>query len=1209
MYIADFDATVNKSISRVRRVGPDGIITTVAGSSQGFSGDGGPAGEALLNHPSGMAVAQDGSLYIADNSNSRIRRVGPDGIITTVAGGLAVGPNGTNGFSGDGVSAVAAQLNGPTGVAVGPDGSLYIADMGNSRIRRVGPDGIITTVAGNGRSGFSGDGGPAVAARLQVPAGVAVGPDGNLYITDVSNSRIRRIQSALPEFSASDILLSSEDGREVYIFDNAGRHLKTLNALTGSVRYQFGYDSVGQLISITDGDGNVTAITRDASGNPTALMAPGGQRTTLTVDTNGYLATVTNPANELVQLSYTAEGLLLTETDPKGGLHRYGYDALGRLIRDEDPAGGVQTLARVDTSTGHTVTRTTALGRTSTYQVEQLPTGAIRHIDRDPHGARTEVVRNLDGTQRVTYPDGATLTSTLGPDPRFGMQAPRLVNRVRTLPGGQTETTTTQRTVTLTDPNNLLSLQTLVDTATINGRTFTRSYNAATRTITDTSAEGRTIISVLDAQGRVIRRELVGIAPITVTYDSHGRVIENRQGAQFRTFSYDTRNRVVGRVDAAGHRITWDYDNNDRIIQKTLASGAAYHFTYDANGNRTQVILPSGARHDLGYTSVNLDVSYTPPGNGSYVRTFNVDRQLTRTTLPGGRFTDQGYDAAGRVTDLRYLEAATSFDYFANDRTDRVAVIRHTPSGAGPAQDVAYSYNGSLINGMTASGAAPAQVSYSYDNDFFLTSMNLVSDTDTVSAALEWDRDGILSRFGPFTLTRGGPGGALSQISDGTVNTHTNYTYDTLARMATRTHQVSGQAPYTMRLSYDTTERMTGKTETVGGTPHTYAYTYDLDGQLTEVRRDGIVSERYAYDLNGNRTSRQFGTDPLEVASYDEQDRLLQRGAVAYRFNASGFLTQRGGHTFHYSSRGQLLEATVGGQVITYAYDGLGRRVSRTDGSGTSQYLYGDPASHLVTAVRNPAGALTALYYDTAGLLMALERGGTRYYVATDQVGTPRVVTNSTGTVIKVLAYDSFGQLTDDSNPAFDLPIGYAGGLADPVTGLVHFGFRDYEPDSGRWTARDPVLFEGRQGNLYVYVGNSPLTYRDPSGLFCVSVSAYEGVGGGVGFCITDEGASVCGELGFGVGVNVEADIGGGLEKTGTQLVGELSASWGPVEIGVEASLDSSGCAKVSPKGQIGPETLALDKLGLELDVHGSPKIGGGAEAKLAGKGCIQGKF
>jgi RHS repeat-associated protein len=894
-----------------------------------------------------------------------------------------------------------------------------------------------------------------------------------------------------------------------------------------------------------------------------------------------------------------------TFIDPRGNTHRFTYDAIGRLIKDEDPVGGFTSLARARQSNGYTVTTTSALGQIRTFQVEQLFTGVRRSMTQ-PSGARTVMDINTDGSQTLTYPDGTVVTSTTGPDPRFGMMAPRLVKRVRTVPGGLTENTTTTRTVSLTDPNNPLTLQSLTDSVSVNGRTFGRSYNATTRTMTDISAESRQTVSVLNVQGRVISRTPApGIAPITATYDAQGRVTESRQGTQYWTYGYDARNRVVSRTDAAGRIESFVYDNADRITQKTLPGGEIYQFTYDANGNRTAVIPPSGASHVLAYSAIDLDTSYTPPGNGSYLRTYNVDRQLTRTTLPAGRFTDQGYDTLGRVNGLSYAEGTIGFDYLAADLTDRVAGITNTPV-TGPAQNIAYSYTGSLISGMIATGAAPAQVSYSYDNNFFPTAMNLVSGADSVSSALLWDKDGLVKGFGPFTFTRGGPSGVVSQISD--IASNTSYTYDTLARIATRNHQVNALPTYAKQLSYDTSGRIIGKTETAGGATHTYAYAYDLNGQLIEVQRDSVVSERYTYDLNGNRTSRQLGAGTLEASNYDSQDRLSQRGGVTYQFNADGFLTQRGADTFQYNARGRLLGATVGAQPITYAYDGLGRRVSRTDGSGTYRYLYGDPASHLITAARAPSGVLTAFFYNPAGQLIALDRAGARYYVATDQVGSPRVVSSSTGTVVKNVEYDSFGNVTFDSAPAFDLPIGYAGGLADTASGLVHFGFRDYDPVAGRWTARDPALFGAGQGNLYVYTRNSPVDHRDPSGLFCVSVTAYEGVGGGVGFCITEDGASVCAEVGFGVGASVGVDPGGDLEETGTQLVAELAFEVGPVEISAEVSL-SGGCLKATPKTKLGPVTIEPNKTGLDVEVEGAPKIGGGAEAKIAAKGCIQGKF
>jgi hypothetical protein len=174
------------TMSGIRRVTPSGTITTVAGNGTwGFSGDGGPATSAQLNDPQGLAVDAAGNLYIADESNQRIRRVTQSGTITTVAG------NGTQRFSGDGGPATSAQLSWPYGLAVDAARNLYIS--GSERIRRVTPSGTITTVAGNGTQGFSGDGGPATSAQLYASRGVAVDAAGNLYIADHGNQRIRRV--------------------------------------------------------------------------------------------------------------------------------------------------------------------------------------------------------------------------------------------------------------------------------------------------------------------------------------------------------------------------------------------------------------------------------------------------------------------------------------------------------------------------------------------------------------------------------------------------------------------------------------------------------------------------------------------------------------------------------------------------------------------------------------------------------------------------------------------------------------------------------------------------------------------------------------------------------------------------------------------------------------------------------------------------------
>jgi uncharacterized protein (TIGR03437 family) len=174
--------------SRVRKVSTNGIITTVAGTGfQGFSGDGGAATSAHLINPTGVAVDGSGNLFIADSYNNRIRKVSTNGIITTVAG------NGTMGFSGDGGPATSASLASPNAVAVDGSGNLFIADYNNNRVRKVSTTGIITTVAGNGTAGFSGDGGPATGAQIWGPDGVAVDASGNIFIADFNNKRIRKV--------------------------------------------------------------------------------------------------------------------------------------------------------------------------------------------------------------------------------------------------------------------------------------------------------------------------------------------------------------------------------------------------------------------------------------------------------------------------------------------------------------------------------------------------------------------------------------------------------------------------------------------------------------------------------------------------------------------------------------------------------------------------------------------------------------------------------------------------------------------------------------------------------------------------------------------------------------------------------------------------------------------------------------------------------
>jgi sugar lactone lactonase YvrE len=192
VYVVDF------ADDRVRRIDSNGTITTFAGTGEaGFSGDGGPATKAKFGNVGGVAVDSTGNVYISDETNFRIRKVSPAGTITTFAG------TGQLGFGGDGRQARTAILNLPDGLAVSAQGDLYIADYGNTRVRKVSRAGIITTIAGGDRFGYSGDGGHARGALLNRALSVAVDTQGDLYIADWYNHRVRKVSTAAPTTGTS----------------------------------------------------------------------------------------------------------------------------------------------------------------------------------------------------------------------------------------------------------------------------------------------------------------------------------------------------------------------------------------------------------------------------------------------------------------------------------------------------------------------------------------------------------------------------------------------------------------------------------------------------------------------------------------------------------------------------------------------------------------------------------------------------------------------------------------------------------------------------------------------------------------------------------------------------------------------------------------------------------------------------------------------
>jgi RHS repeat-associated protein len=925
-----------------------------------------------------------------------------------------------------------------------------------------------------------------------------------------------------------ETIIPSEDGSEVYIFSSAGRHLRTLDALTGVVRYQFAYDSAGRLTAVTDADGNNVTIERNAAGGATAIVPPYGQRTTLTLDGNGYLANITDPAGESVRLVYSANGLLTSLTDHGGNIHRFSYDSVGRVLRDDDPLGGSKTLERTDNISGYSVRIATDMNRTTTYQVERFSGGEEKRTNTLPTGIQTLALISANGSETDTYPDGTRITLVNGPDPRFGMLAP-VFNQTITTPGGLSQTIVNSGTATLVNPYDTLSLKALNEATNINGRIYTSNFDATSMKITSRSPEGRETITTLDNKSHIIETHINGLLPVQYTYDSRGRLITVSQGTRIYSFNYDVQGNLAGIMDPLSHTISYEYDLAGRVTKQTFPDGREVSYSYDPNSNIVSITPPGRPAHAFTYNKADLIKDYMPPGVGSGMNAthydYNIDHQVTQVERPDGTALSFDYDSSGRLSTIIYPQGKVMMAY--DTATGNSKTITAPDGGK-----ITYAYDGSLLTDTNWSGSTnsndsngnskiewnlqgvmdyfikainqlmmyfrgtvsthPSSSSSSlisgsvhrtYDNNFRITSES-VNGGNIVN--YQYDQDGLLTQAGLLTLSNDPQNGMLKGSVLGGITDMLSY--NNFGEVEKYQAVKNGTNMLSVQYIRDNLGRIVQKNETIEGATHTYAYMYDQAGRLTNVSKDGVMVSQYVYDANGNRLS-YTGAGGTISGTYDNQDRLVQYGTTSYTYTANGELLSKttGVQTtnYKYDALGNLMSVTLpDGTKIEYIIDGQNRRIGKkVNGVLVQGFLYRDglrPVAEL-----DGAGNVVSrfVYAGSNNVPDYMIRSGVTYRIISDYIGSPRlVVDGATGTVAQRMDYDEFGNITADTNPGFQ-PFGFAGGVYDRGTRLIRFGARDYDAELGRWTAKDPILFGGGDTNLYRYVLNNPMNIKDSDGL------------------------------------------------------------------------------------------------------------------------------
>ena len=1051
---------------RVRRVSAkDGTISTVAGSTCGGGGagegDGGPATAALLAGPVKAVETIDGVLYIADFTAHRIRRVGADGVISTVAGtgeegctgnqlagphdialaadgsllianigmwtatpeglvhvcdsiqkytpgsGLqtlvgrqlpsasSMSPQGVAAtadgavyftpaqavvkrppgggddpqhwsgvvagvprlyagnepvFAGDGQPAsTSTRFFLPTHLAVGLDGTVYVIDRSNRRIRTISPAERVDTLVGGGDVLPVGDGLAARRAMLGDPSGIALDDErGVLYFADGALHQVWKVRLGEPTTDAAETVVPEEDGSLRYVFDRHGHHLRTEDAVTGQVLLSFTYANFAAsggrsrhlLTRIEDPFGNATAIQRGANGDAAAIVGPYGQTTTLQIDgTTGYLQQASG-GGATVGVSHDADGLLRSLTDPRSGTYEFDYDNDGRLSRVADPAGGSLALTYTELAggSGWKVRQQTAMGRTSQVEVFLPPEDAslatplgaddrMLRVYTDAAGLATELRESRAARATARAADGTTSEATLAPDPVLKDLAPYAELGMTTTPGGLHGRVMASRPQT----NGWGAVWS--ETVSANGRstttTFTEASGGNPASVEQRSPAAREVTAIVDAFGRLTGSQVPRITPVEPAYDGRGRLSSMSQGGRQSTWSYDPQGFVQSVTDPLLRKVSFERDARGRVTKQTLPDLREVGFGYDASGNLTSLTPPSRPSHTFAYDQVDQLATATPPnvlvGTDATSFAYNLDHQLELVTRPDGLTIDPAYDGTtGRLTALTTPTGTTSYVYDpASGRLARVSA----PAGGGA---IGYAYDGPVLTSVTQSGTAAGSIAYAHDraadgsSNFWIASRTINGDAAT-SVSYQYDPDGLLTAAGPLQLHRDGSNGALTGTTlqrTGETLERNEYGEVTRLKAGWSGEGCTPLAPpfagctIVLDQSYvrDAAGRITSKTETVrdplgtAGETHTYVYAFDPAGRLVQVERDGAVRETFGYDGNSNRTS-WTGPWGAGTATYDTQDRLLTYGPKTYTYTANGELADdvrgRGYGPLHLRRAGQ----------------------------------------------------------------------------------------------------------------------------------------------------------------------------------------------------------------------------------------------------------------------------------------------------------------
>lgn len=937
-------------------------------------------------------------------------------------------------------------------------------------------------------------------------------------------------------FDDGGFIIADKNGKYLLSFDVNQRWQYTIDAITGKVYWEAQYDARGRLTKILNSDHVMATITfTDSQSDPDiktkiTMTSAGGKNTFLTFDENGWLSRVQNPSNEIYKISMSDPGLLVKFSNPLGETSINSYDGDGRLTKDLGAYGDYISFLRTVKNQNQIVKIQTALGRTTILTTEILEDkkSSLRSIV-DPIGQviKSQYSEHL-GKNQVLDAFGGKLSYSISDDQRFQGRS-GYTSKLNYDFANLSYEIDTQRNLSI-DPENSFIINHLQDIRTISSvdlpnRTFHADFDRKQASWTYLSPEKRPTKIFLDKEFRPRVVKIGKSQTINYNYDQWGNINlitqGNGPGAVVKSrYQWDAEGNLLQKTDALGSTWQYTYDKSNRLTDEKLPDGSHILRTYDTLGRVSSIAPPGRNQHLLSYTLMDLVASYLPPKianilTGSTYYNWNLDGQLTETRGDGWKKNFQYNPKNGQLESIQSPRGVTNYSYYQNSNQ-----LKEVTSPDGVINK--YTYLGPWTKTLQIEGPIPSSVEYEYYSDGSLKKLNLANGSPV---EYRYDLDSLPVRIGDETISRNDLGLPIEMTikaikrtvtydSDGNIQSEF---YQSPAASLAQTYKrdASGRIIETKTSMKDKKEPSnTNLSESV-----IKQYTYDNRGRLNSISNNGQVVHFYIYDANGIRfehkdppnsvplSSSSPSPSPLVNLKFDEQDRITDRAEASVHmhmdYNKDGStssITESdliGATTSQILLEWEPLGALKSARISTgnsnlytnhieYILDASNRRVGKkVNGQLVKGWIY--QSENQILAETDGTGKIEWQFvYGTKVNIpdLAIKNGKT-FLIVSDQIGSPIALLNAdSGEFVAHTSFDEWGNEISPPPPKlFELPFGFAGGLWDRDTQLVHFGHRDYDPTIGRFISKDPIGFNGGDTNLFGYVANDPVNWVDPSGL------------------------------------------------------------------------------------------------------------------------------